>query len=160
MNTTSKAQAKKSVLSRYSIAIENSESKQTHQSKSILPSRTTSSLAERAAIFSTVQQAETTPVVNKRKSTSVLKFPSLPEKSDSDGNTSSISPSVCVSHRFGQSPQITKRRSTMLEDQAAAIGVKKSIIGAVNSRSSLEVKPYKDAVCAQKQSLPKEQEVY
>jgi hypothetical protein len=155
-----KVQPKKSVLSRYSIALENSDSKRIQESKPALPVRTTSSLAERAAIFSTVQQPEATAVVSKRKSASVLKFPSKQEGSNSDEDSSSISPSVCVSHRFGQSPQVIKRRSIMLEDQVATTGLKKDIVGALKIHPSLNIKPNNDVACVKERNLQNKQEVY
>lgn len=95
--------------------------------KLVRPLRTSSTLAERAAIFKEVKQPEVdTPPINKRKSMPVMNFRKVQEEeSDVDVN---ISPSVCVSHRFGQPPQVITRKAWPTNEKESSTLMKKELI--------------------------------
>ncbi|KAI8582976.1 hypothetical protein K450DRAFT_225716 [Umbelopsis ramanniana AG] len=122
-----KEQPKKSVLSRYNVANESTSNKTASNVKPARPLRTSTTLAERAAMFKEVKQPETvTPPINKRKSMPVMNFGKmLEEDSDIDAN---ISPSVCVSHRFGQPPQVITRKAWPTNEKESSTMMKKELI--------------------------------
>jgi hypothetical protein len=91
------------------------------------PLRTSTALAERAAIFKEVKQPEAVaPPINKRKSMPVMNFGRmLEEENDIEAN---ISPSVCVSHRFGQPPQVITRKAWPTNEKESSTMMKKELI--------------------------------
>ncbi|KAG2181650.1 hypothetical protein INT44_008465 [Umbelopsis vinacea] len=122
-----KEQPKKSVLSRYNVANESTSNKTAPNITPARPLRTSTTLAERAAIFKEVKQPEAvSPPINKRKSMPVMNFGRmLEEESDIDVN---ISPSVCVSHRFGQPPQVITRKAWPTNEKESSTIMKKELI--------------------------------
>ncbi|KAH8551146.1 hypothetical protein BGW37DRAFT_494983 [Umbelopsis sp. PMI_123] len=115
-------------LSRYSVATESNSRKTTVATKPIRPLRTSTALAERAAIFHQKKELETiSPVVNKRKSMPVFNFAKAQTEEETDID-SIISPSICVSHRFGQPPQVITRRAWTTDEKESPAKIKKELI--------------------------------
>ena len=115
------------MLSRYNVANELTSNKTVPDTKTARPLRTSTTLAERAAIFKEVKQPEmVSPPINKRKSMPVMNFGRVQEEeSDIDVN---ISPSVCVSHRFGQPPQVITRKAWPTNEKESSTMMKKELI--------------------------------
>lgn len=108
-----------------------------------IPIRTTTSLAERAAIFKEVKQPDkmSPSVLSKQKSTPLPSFQKKVADEENDDESVNISPSVCVSHRFGQPPQVIARKAwPTVDEKESSKNIKKDLISSLQRHPAAKQK--------------------